>query len=1578
MFLSETYLRKINLQASEEFKISESDFNRQPDIADSYFFEKKGRLGFLGDVRFLMSKKYSQKLVEKSFTLDKKKDFEEIVRSIKFYKSIQTENFLTIIDFKTREKTSYCSTFYTIDIYFEGYEETVEDEIDSMQRQKTLHKSHNLRQMWTNLKDGLLHLKRVGISYGCVSPENIVRTSGPKNGSLSSYKFIPRVGLNETIFETNKNSILSDSDLYISPEIYSRLLMIFKEEMDEVIDEHSVDCYCLGLVVLISGILESTSDIYSQKEVQAEVLRSMVSRFKGYFDSDAPDICYFIERVLEINPAKRPQIENLNYDEQKIVPGVEFGRSGSSVKFYSARDLPKTLQKPNSDQNPSQISKIIQKYPQNNPPTQIYPLPPSTRNQLILKPPIIDYRPQETDQIENRNLIQTSTRPHSTEKDVIQPLNSVFQKHNSIASIGRKQSTDPLPSTLRAPSFDSTVKANYGSEKTHSEFQSRDPSPIPAHFGRAYKPIVPFFTRAENHRIHEDVAHKNKVVFFDSTNHIRSQSSVSNKHNPSFQRVFDQIVPSAYPNEPYNQHTTTNYTYDSKYGRIPHLTSFKDTNNATSYNHFNTQKADDLRPSNQTVPQAYSSLRTFTVYQPLTGNYTPNVTQTVPTHHQRCHTIDTPYSIRPTYSTYITKMNTVSDSRTTANNPPEPIIIRSNAQSINNHQTNMFFNNYIQDGNSIKGERGEEMKDSFLNKVRYGNNDPASNNTHNVSMNVQYRRPSDIGFKQQQTSIQYNTRLTDPTEEYYGHNKNISTSIKSRNNTQLNFQYNNKGISSNLNPRTSVIVRGFIDKFNKDVEIIRSRSSSQTKQRGISKEEVDALMTLGSNTIKNAEKTQDARIEIRTPYYTTHSKVVNEASNTIQPSVNSDTRLLAPLKSFLSKPPDTSPVVLREIDTEGAFRGGITSSIPLIERSNNTNSSYTNKKSKSPTDTRPFEIPGIAAQNRSTSSEQVLVETLHHMIPKNNREEIGESKKTYTPGISRLHSDKSDVSFIQTTNISTIHAVTPQDTSVQVQNKPDPSIQSKTTVPNISNVTSGSMLRSQIRAPRQAIHPNRSHLMSKQKEQNTSNSRLIRAAHIPQDTIVRNQTSRRRDSKETNVMSKTINLDSFKRDAQRKQRDSSKRSSLASDKNPPSVERLQLYPVPTLNIPLAQVKLALNPLQKYKIDSDRSRRDSTNKDRQSNKDLVPKIVVGDVKVKTERYGAKDYSKNLRIFLQNFDSSKCQRDQRDTVNEKKRKIGLKSSIQENQPANIKNETKNEPSVNMDDIQTNRERNRRITERSKDNLKREDSNGSGANNFTTKHSETTNTDQGMKISDFVNFSSEHRHKEIDSIEEKAENTHEESIDFKEKPKISSSSSNSDDYQNYKKQPTQKLQKTSEGIKISTTSEIKISDLAETPTPKFINKKDSLLTLESNDNQKVTHSDRLKLFTRKSSLKQSPLNLNKPLHKSILVEDQDPRREYQTPPPTISHHKKVTPLSNSKLYTSIYEERESTPISKRLVSAPEGYDSHEKMVISTRSIPLESNRSAISKQSASKYSKSKEKYTRTDTYDEIEFLYAEYFKS
>ena len=272
-------------------------------VLENYWFDRVYFAGELGETNKYRHKRSGAIALHKTYTLNKKEELDEKMKSIKLWNKAEHPNIGKVLGFSFEEKRAYCSSFFVVDVIIEGFENTLADYIASLKKENFIASTDSLLKLMADIGEALAALKKFEFSYGCLSPEHIGIKE--QRGEIIGATLIPLPGITETVYEISRRLIVSSTEFCVAPEIYDRSGQLFKNEVSQELDGFKIDAFCLGLSVMKTGTLETLTGLYSKKRFDRDFLKELIAYFKECYEDDGELLCECISLLLKVDPADR-------------------------------------------------------------------------------------------------------------------------------------------------------------------------------------------------------------------------------------------------------------------------------------------------------------------------------------------------------------------------------------------------------------------------------------------------------------------------------------------------------------------------------------------------------------------------------------------------------------------------------------------------------------------------------------------------------------------------------------------------------------------------------------------------------------------------------------------------------------------------------------------------------------------------------------------------------------------------------------------------------------------------------------------------------------------------------------------------------------------------------------------------------------------------------------------------------------------------------------------------------------------------------------------------------------------------
>ena len=128
-------------------------------VANKYNFEKKFVDSRFGEIKLLTEKDTGKKIFQKDISSQSQKDFERFTQELKERAALAHPNLLRVLGLATKKEDLFCANFFKISLYFESYDEDLEQEITKRSEKKEYIEEIDLWYMIDSIVSGLAFLE---------------------------------------------------------------------------------------------------------------------------------------------------------------------------------------------------------------------------------------------------------------------------------------------------------------------------------------------------------------------------------------------------------------------------------------------------------------------------------------------------------------------------------------------------------------------------------------------------------------------------------------------------------------------------------------------------------------------------------------------------------------------------------------------------------------------------------------------------------------------------------------------------------------------------------------------------------------------------------------------------------------------------------------------------------------------------------------------------------------------------------------------------------------------------------------------------------------------------------------------------------------------------------------------------------------------------------------------------------------------------------------------------------------------------------------------------------------------------
>lgn len=277
-------------------KLAESEFKKVWGEEEHFKFQRRLTDPTLGEVSLFKNPQTNQMVVVKERVTTSKVDAEKNIQDLKARLALGGPNNLRMLDYSSSISSELCSTNYVTRGVFEFIPLNLQTDIENRRRANADFSAEDLLAVTSQTLSGLGALHSKGVCHGDVRPQTV-----GIDRAQAKIKLIDRLADSTPLEKIQQNNIVAKKALYISPQLYHKLM----KDKKAACDPQKNDLFALGLTVLAAGVQEPTADLYSPaKGFDSEKLAAQLAKFSDKYSSSLP-LLNIVHNLLAESEEKR-------------------------------------------------------------------------------------------------------------------------------------------------------------------------------------------------------------------------------------------------------------------------------------------------------------------------------------------------------------------------------------------------------------------------------------------------------------------------------------------------------------------------------------------------------------------------------------------------------------------------------------------------------------------------------------------------------------------------------------------------------------------------------------------------------------------------------------------------------------------------------------------------------------------------------------------------------------------------------------------------------------------------------------------------------------------------------------------------------------------------------------------------------------------------------------------------------------------------------------------------------------------------------------------------------------------------
>lgn len=306
------YTLPSNLSKLNTKQLSDAEYNNEWPTEKSFKPVKRFNDPRFGDVN-VVKNSANQVLIVKEKMASSKNEITDDILYLKRRFQMNHKHLMKLVAYSTVTNKDLCSTTYISKGFYEFPKTDVYKELTERVKSGSMYSHSELIHLTYQILSGLQNVHDGGLSHGDVRPQ-LIGLDKQKN----HFELLDRLADPTPIERCQSNNIVSNKELYLSPQLYKKL-----KGKDKTMSYHAQnnDIFALGLSILYLGTGNSIQDIYLPNgELEKRKLQEHVMDFDLKYNDENPILCSILKELLQTGEANKKNIKGIlcqfiTYDE---------------------------------------------------------------------------------------------------------------------------------------------------------------------------------------------------------------------------------------------------------------------------------------------------------------------------------------------------------------------------------------------------------------------------------------------------------------------------------------------------------------------------------------------------------------------------------------------------------------------------------------------------------------------------------------------------------------------------------------------------------------------------------------------------------------------------------------------------------------------------------------------------------------------------------------------------------------------------------------------------------------------------------------------------------------------------------------------------------------------------------------------------------------------------------------------------------------------------------------------------------------------------------------------------------------
>lgn len=278
--------------------LGDAEFNKKWELENLYSVIRKSNDPRFGEITLMKSKNSNELIFVKEKLVTSKQQASNDIRELKSRMSLNHNSLHKLIGYSTKVQKELCSTNYLIKVYYQFPKSDLQKEINDRRQNGQDFNGNDLSNIASQSIHGLNHLHNLEISHGDIRPMNI-----GFNKDTQEVQILDRLNDPSPLEKLQTNNIVNKKDLYVSPEVYRKIL---GKDKTLKYNPFKNDLYGLGLSLLAAGNQNSIQNIYKPNgDFSQDELDKHLAQFDAKYSVTNPDLSNTMHNLLNNDESQR-------------------------------------------------------------------------------------------------------------------------------------------------------------------------------------------------------------------------------------------------------------------------------------------------------------------------------------------------------------------------------------------------------------------------------------------------------------------------------------------------------------------------------------------------------------------------------------------------------------------------------------------------------------------------------------------------------------------------------------------------------------------------------------------------------------------------------------------------------------------------------------------------------------------------------------------------------------------------------------------------------------------------------------------------------------------------------------------------------------------------------------------------------------------------------------------------------------------------------------------------------------------------------------------------------------------------